>query len=61
MSIAKHARASEIMNKSTNGHYVKNNKFHDFGSVVTDSLLGQQAEADKRLAILRAKRNKVKA
>ena len=61
MSIAKHARASEIMNKASKGHYVKNNKFHDFGSVITDTLMGQQAEADKRLAIIRANRNKAKA
>ena len=61
MSIAKHARASEIMNKASKGHYVKQNKFSNYGSVVTDSLLAQQEEADRRLAILLAKRNKVKA
>ena len=61
MSIAKHARASEIMSKATSGHYVKNNRFHNFGSVLTDTLMGQQAEADRRLAIIIAKRNKAKA
>ena len=49
------------MNKASKGHYVKNNRFHDFGSVITDTLMGQQAEADKRLAIIRANRNKAKA
>lgn len=50
MSIAKNARCSQIMHDVNKGKYVKNNRFHGFGSVATDSLLTQQAEADKRLA-----------
>ena len=57
MSIAKHARASSIMDKMTKGHYVKQHKFANFGSVITDTIMGQQAEADRRLAIIIAKRN----
>ena len=58
MSIAKHARASAIMQKIERGHYVKGNKFHNFGSVVEDSILTQQKEADKRLRLLRLARQK---
>ena len=61
MSIAKHARASEIMSKASKGHYVKQHKFANFGSVITDTIMGQQAEADRRLAIIIANRNKKKA
>ncbi len=58
MSIAKHARASDIMNKMAKGHYVKQSKFHNFGSVVEDSILAQQKEADERLRLLRLARQK---
>lgn len=58
MSIAKHARASAIMQKIERGHYVKGNKFHNFGSIVEDSLLAQQKEADKRLKLLQLARQK---
>ncbi len=61
MSIAKHARASSIMNKMTNGHYVKQNKFADYGSIVEDSIMGQQAEADRRLKEIQAQRKLRKA
>jgi len=43
------------MNK---GKYVKNNGFHNFGSVVTDCLLAQQAEADRRLVQIKLQRKK---
>lgn len=61
MSIAKHARASDIMSKMTNGHYVKQNKFANFGSVITDTIMGQQAEADRRLKEIQAQRKLKKA
>ena len=53
MSIAKHARASDIMNKVKNGHYVNNGKFSDFGSVPEDSIyystwLAQKADAKRK-------------
>jgi hypothetical protein len=49
MSIASNARASSIMAKATKGHYVKQSKFADYGSVVEDSIMSQQREADERL------------
>mgnify|MGYP001141015305 CR=1 FL=1 len=61
MSIAKHARASSIMNKMTNGHYVKQNKFANYGSIVEDSIISQQAEADRRLKEIQAQRKLRKA
>ena len=56
MSIASNARASSIMSKSTKGHYVKQFKFADFGSVVEDSIQAQQAQADARLAEIQSQR-----
>ena len=61
MSIAKHARASSIMNKMGNGHYVKQNKFADYGSIAEDSIMGQQMLADKRLKEIQAQRKLRKA
>ena len=52
MSIAKNARASQVMTDIQNGKYTsvnKRGKFANFGSVVEDSLFAQQAEADRRL------------
>ena len=56
MSIAKHARASQIMQDAHKGKYVKNHKFHNFGSVIEDSIFAQQAEADRRLKEIQAQR-----
>jgi hypothetical protein len=61
MSIASNARASSIMAKASKGHYVKQYKFANYGSIVEDSIKAQQDEADRRLAILIANRNKAKA
>ncbi|MBN86056.1 MAG: hypothetical protein CL885_00880 [Dehalococcoidia bacterium] len=52
-SIARCAKASALMTKVKNGHYVNNNKFRNFGSVIEDSIFAQQKEADRRLALLR--------
>jgi hypothetical protein len=49
MSIASNARASSIMAKASKGHYVKQYKFANFGSVVEDSIMAQQQLADERL------------
>ena len=46
------------MKEVSNGKFVKNNKFHHMGSVITDSLLAQQAEADMRLAQIKRQRAK---
>jgi hypothetical protein len=59
MSIATNAQASRIMANLSKAKYTSANKggrFRNYGSVVTDSLLAQQAEADKRLALLQKKR-----
>ena len=52
--------ASSIALKISNGAYVNNSSFADFGSVVTDSIMAQQAEADRRLEAIRAKSKKNK-
>jgi hypothetical protein len=49
MSIASNARASSIMSKASKGVYVRQSKFHNYGSIVEDSIIGQQMEADRRL------------
>jgi hypothetical protein len=49
MSIASNARASSIMAKASKGHYVKQYKFANFGSVVEDCIMAQQRVADERL------------
>jgi hypothetical protein len=56
MSIAKNARCSQIIREVENGRFVKNSKFHNFGSVVTDSIFAQQKEADRRLLEIQAQR-----
>ena len=56
MSIASNARASAIAHNVSGGKYVKNSKFHHFGSVTEDSIFAQQREADKRLKELKAQR-----
>ena len=59
MSIQKHAQASRIMSNLRKGNFTsanKGGKFRDYGSVMEDSLFAQQAEADRRLALLRKKK-----
>ena len=58
MNIAKCAQATAIMNNVKNGHYIRGAKWMGFGSVVEDSLFAQQAQADRKLALLKAKRAK---
>lgn len=52
--------ASSIALKISNGAYVNNSSFSDFGSVVTDSIMAQQAEADRRLKQIQERRKKSK-
>ena len=56
MSIAKNARCSQIIREVEGGKFVKNSKFHNFGSVIEDSIFAQQAQADRRLAEIQAQR-----
>ncbi|SVB83107.1 uncharacterized protein METZ01_LOCUS235961 [marine metagenome] len=58
MSIASNARASSIMSKASKGVYVKQSKFADYGSVVEDSIMAQQREADERLRQIQLSRLK---
>ena len=58
MSIAKNAQCSQIARNVSDGKYVKNNKFHNYGSIVEDSIIAQQIEADRRLAAIQLKRKK---
>jgi hypothetical protein len=60
MSIAKNARASEVMQKHQNGSYVKQGKFANFGSVPEDSIyystmLAQKADQERRERIAQSK------
>ena len=60
MSIAKHARASSIMQKASQGHYVKQSKFADFGSVPEDSIyystmLAEKADQERKERIAQSK------
>ena len=59
MSIAKNARASQVMTDIQNGKWTsvnKRGKFANFGSVVEDSIFAQQAEADRRLKQIQAQK-----
>ena len=56
MSIASNARASAIAHNIESGKYVKNNKFHNYGSIPEDSIYAQQKAADLRLAQIKAQR-----
>ena len=56
MNIAKCAQATSIMNNVKSGHYIRGAKFAGFGSVITDTILGQQKEAERRLAEIKAQK-----
>ena len=49
MNSAKCAQNTAIMNNIKNGHYIRGTKFANFGSVVEDSLIAQQRQAERRL------------
>ena len=61
MSTARNAQCSQIARNVSKGSYIKQFKFAEYGSVVEDSIKAQQAEADRRLAIIKAKRIKLTA
>ena len=56
MNIAKCAQATSIMNNVKSGHYIRGAKFANFGSVITDTIFGQQQEAARRLAEIKAQK-----
>jgi len=60
MSVSKNARSSEIMQKVTQGNYVKQGKFANYGSIPEDSIyyhsrLAQKADAERAERIARSK------
>ena len=60
MSSAKCARTSDIARNIKNGAYISMRKFHNYGSVIEDSIKAQQAEADRRLRLIQERRAKAK-
>ena len=56
MSTAKNAQCSQIARNVADGKYVKQYKFSDFGSVVEDTIQGQQRLADERLIQIQIQR-----
>ena len=54
MNLAKCAQATAIMDNVKNGHYIRGMKFANYGSVIEDSLIAQQKEADRRLREIQA-------
>lgn len=54
--MSKNSRISQIMKNMESGKYQKQFKFANFGSVVEDSIVAQQAQADKKLKEIQAQR-----
>jgi|TARA_R100000084_G_C4558270_1_gene103343 hypothetical protein len=60
MSIAKNARASQVMSNVSNGAYVRGSKFANFGSIAEDSIyyhtmLAQKADKERAERIAQSK------
>ena len=60
MSIAIHARSSQVMSNVSNGTYVKGSKFSNFGSIAEDSIyyhtmLAQKADKERAERIAQSK------
>lgn len=54
------ALRSHIANNVLNGTYVMPRRWRDYGSLLEDTIKGQQQEADRKLAIIQlAKQNKL--
>ena len=58
MNISKKAKSVQKMESDSKIIPSHNNRFHSFGSVVTDCLLAQQREADLRLAQIKLQRKR---
>ena len=61
MNLAKCAQATAIMNNVKNGHYIRGAKFANYGSVIEDSIIAQQKEADRRLREIQLAKAGIKA
>jgi len=55
--MSKNSRISQIMKNMESGKYQKQFKFANFGSVVEDSIVAQQAQADQKLKEIQAQRS----
>jgi len=60
MSVSKNSRCSEIMQNMTQGKYVKQGKFADYGSIPEDSIyyhtkLAEKADAERAERIAQSK------
>lgn len=54
------ALKSQIANNVLNGVYIKQRKFANWGSVIEDSIIAQQREFEKKLAMIQqAKQDKI--
>lgn len=60
-NVAKCTRTSQLMTNIKNGVYVKMQRFANYGSVVEDSIVAQQRQADQRLLEIQAQRQLRKA
>jgi hypothetical protein len=55
-NIAKCTRTSQLMTNIKNGVYVGMQKFANYGSVIEDSIVAQQRQADQRMLEIQAQR-----
>ncbi|MCH1612549.1 MAG: hypothetical protein L7S72_04560 [Flavobacteriales bacterium] len=60
-NIAKCTRTSQLMTNIKNGVYVGMQKFANYGSVIEDSIVAQQRQADQRMLEIQAQRELRKA
>ena len=56
MNVAKCARSSQVARNVKSGFYVNMKKFANYGSIIEDSIIAQQREADRRLKEIQAKK-----
>lgn len=59
-NIAKCTRTSQLMTNIKNGVYIGMQKFANYGSVIEDSIVAQQRQADQRMLEIQAQLNFVK-
>jgi len=56
MNVAKWARASQVARNVKSGFYVNMKKFANYGSIIEDSIIAQQREADRKLKEIQARK-----
>lgn len=60
-NIAKCTRTSQLMTNIKNGVYIGMQKFANYGSVIEDSIVAQQRQADQHMLEIQAQRELRKA